>query len=66
MSKMVSSTAKKQSKPSQGRIAFLLDIAQVSSYLNLLLETSTYNIFWLLKLFILEYLENIEKYKTKL
>ena len=66
MSKMVSSTAKKQSKPSQGRISFLLYIAQVSSYLNLLLETSTYNTFWLLKLFILEYLENIEKYKTKI
>lgn len=66
ISKTVSSTTKKQSKPSQGRIAFLLCITQASSYLTLLLETSIYNIFLLLKLFILEYLENIENYKTKI
>lgn len=46
----------------------MLCITQVSTYPDiLLLENSTYKVFLIIKVvFILEYLENFEKYKKKI
>lgn len=49
-------------------VAAMLCITQVSTYPDiLLLGNSTYKVFLIIKVvFILEYLENIEKYKKKI